>query len=333
MDLRKLTQAMGVSGYERKIGQLIAEDIKPYVDEIKVDALGNVIALKKGTGENKKVIMASAHMDEIGFSVTCITDKGFLKVRPLGGHSAFTAYMNRIRFKNGVVGLIGCSDKMDNVKAGDIDKLYVDIGCSSKEEAEKLVKVGDYACYEGEYEELPGNRVSSKALDDRIGCYVAMECLKRMDIPYNDVCFVFSVQEELGLRGARVASNWVKPEIGIALDVTPAFDTPDSVGKGNGALGKGASIKVMDNSVVCDEYLVEEMVKCAEENNIKYHLDVLPAGGTDGGAMNQSNDGVKVAGISIPERYCHCPYGIVDMNDVEACIALLEKYVNREFNF
>lgn len=331
MDLRKLTQAIGVSGYERKMGQLILDDIKPYADETYVDALGNVIAFKKGIGANKKVIMASSHMDEIGFSVTCITDKGFIKVRPLGGHSAFTAYMNRIRFKNGVVGLIGCSDKIDAIKAGDINKLYVDIGCSSKEEAEKLVKVGDYACFEGEYEELPGNRVSSKALDDRIGCYVAMECLRRMDTPYNDVYFVFSVQEELGLRGARVASNRINPEIGIALDVTPAFDTPDSAGKGNGALGKGASIKVMDNSVICDEYLVEEMVKCAEENNIKYHLDVLPAGGTDGGAMNQSNDGVKVAGISIPERYCHCPYGIVDMNDVEACIALLEKYVNREF--
>jgi endoglucanase len=331
MDLRKLTQAMGVSGYERRIGQLIAEDIKPYADEISVDALGNIIALKKGTGENKITIMASSHMDEIGFSVTYITEKGFLKVRPLGGHSAFTVYMNRIRFKNGVVGLIGCSESMDSIKAGDINKLYVDIGCSSKEEAEKLVKVGDYACFEGEYEELPGNRVSSKALDDRIGCYVAMECLRRMGTPYNDVYFVFSVQEELGLRGARVASNRVKPDIGIALDVTIAFDTPDTTGKGNAALGHGASIKVMDNSVVCDEYLVEEMVKCAQENDIKYHLDVLPAGGTDAGAMNQSNDGVRVSGISIPERYCHSPYGMVDMNDVEACVSLLEKYVNREF--
>ncbi len=333
MDLRKLTQAIGVSGYERKIGQLIAEDIKPYVDELTVDALGNIIALKKGSGKNKKKIMASAHMDEIGFSVTYITEKGFIKVRPLGGHSAFTLYMTRVRFKNGVVGVIGCNDSMDSIKAGDINKLYVDIGCSSKEEAEKLVKVGDYACFEGEYEELPGNRVSTKALDDRIGCYVAMECLRRMDTPYNDVYFVFSVQEELGLRGARVASNRVKPDIGIALDVTPSFDTPDSAGKGNGALGKGASIKVIDSSVVCDEYLVEEMVKCAEENNIEYHLDVLPAGGTDAGAMNQSNDGVRASGISIPERYCHSPYGIVDMNDVEACIALLGKYVNREFEF
>lgn len=333
MLLKDLTQAFGVSGYEKGITQVIVDSIKDYADEITVDAIGNIIALKKGNGKNKKRIMASAHMDEIGFSVVSVNEKGFLKVRPVGGLSAHTSFMNRVRFKNGVYGTISCGEGIDGIKPADINKLYIDIGAKSKEDALRLVKIGAVASYVGEYVELANGRISAKALDNRIGCYVEIEALKKMITPYNDVYMVFSVQEEVGLRGAKVAANRIKPDLGIAVDITGSFDTPEGSGKGNAVFGEGAAIKVMDGSVICDEYLVEEMVKTAEECGIKYQLDVLAAGGTDGGAINLSNDGVKTAGISIPERYAHTPIGIVDMFDVECCIDLLVKYCDREFEF
>jgi endoglucanase len=333
MLLKDLTQTFGVSGYEKGIREVIINSIKDYADEITVDAIGNIIALKKGNGENKKRIMASAHMDEIGFSVVSVTDKGYLKVRPVGGLSAHTSFMNRIRFKNEVVGIVCCGEPVDGIKPADINKLYIDIGAKSKEDALKLIKIGEIASYVGEYVELANNRVTAKALDDRIGCYVQVEALKKMTAPYNDVYFVFSVQEEVGLRGAKVAANRINPDLGIAVDITGSFDTPDGAGKGNAVLGEGAAVKVMDGSVICDEYLVEEMVKTAEQNGIKYQLDVLAAGGTDAGAINLSNDGVKSSGISIPERYAHSPNGIVDMFDVECCINLLVKFADREFKF
>ncbi len=332
MTLKELAQAIGVSGFEREVGKAIAEEIRPYADEVIIDALGNVIALKKGNGANKKVLAASAHMDEIGFIVTSVTSDGFVKVRNIGGLNVFTSYMNRVRFKNGAVGLMGCGSKIAKVEGNGIDELYVDLGCSTKEEAEKVVNVGDHCCLKGEYEELPGGRVSSKALDDRIGCWVEMECLKKMGTPYNDIYFVFSVQEEVGCRGAKVAANRIRADVGIAIDVTPSFDVPGE-NNANAVLGKGAAVKVMDSSVICDEYLVEEMVKCAKDNGIVYQIEVLPYGGTDASAFNMSHEGVKACGISIPERYCHSPYGIVDMGDVQACIDLLEKFADVELAF
>lgn len=333
MLLKDLTQAFGVSGYEKGVTKVIVDNIKYYADNISIDAIGNIIAFKKGNGANKLKIMAAAHMDEIGFCVVSITEKGFLKVRPVGGLSAHTSYMNRVCFKNGVVGTISCGEGIDGVKPADINKLYIDIGAKSKEDALSLVKIGEIASYVGEYVELANNRVSAKALDNRIGCYVQIEALKKITTPYNDVYMVFSVQEEVGLRGAKVAANRINPDLGIAVDITGSFDTPEGAGKGNAVFGEGAAIKVMDGSVICDEYLVEEMVKTAEENNIKCQLDVLAAGGTDAGAINLSNDGVKTAGISIPERYAHTPVGVVDMFDVDCCIDLLVKYCDREFKF
>lgn len=334
MDLRELSNAIGVSGFERKLGHKFEAECAPYADEVFMDAMGNVFALKRGNGgANKRTIMACAHMDEIGFCVTNVTSKGLVKVRPLGGQNGMVVFMNRVVFKSGAIGFFCNNGGTDALKARDFEKMYIDIGCSSKEEAEKLVKAGDYCCFVPNYVELPENKVSGKALDDRIGCYVMLECLKRMETPYNDVYFVFTVQEELGLRGAKGAAQRLNPDIGIAIDVTFSYDTPQEPGENEGGLGKGAAIKVMDSSVVCDDYLIDMMVKTAEENNIKFYRDIIPGGGTDAGAINQSGWGVRCAGISIPERYCHTPNGMVDMTDVAACIDLLEKYVNREFTF
>lgn len=329
MSVKELTQAFGVSGYEREIREVIKNLVKDYADEITVDALGNLIVYKKGYGENKKTIMAAAHMDEIGFQVIKIDDKGLIKVRALGGIPVAATFMNRVMFRNGTMGIFSSVAKMEDVK-NDLKKLYIDIGAQSKEEAAKYVKVGDVASYIGEYVELKDSNIVAKALDDRIGCYIMLEALKKVEKPYNDLYFVFTVQEEVGLRGATVAAARIKPDLGIALDVTVANDYPDS-GEGSNTLGGGTAIKVSDFSVICDEYLVEEMVKCCEENSIKYQLDVIDMGGTDAGAINRSNYGVKSSGISVATRYVHGPNALVNMKDVEASIELLSKYVNREF--
>lgn len=332
MLLERLTQAFGVSGFESEVAKIVIEEITGYVDEIITDSLGNVIALKRGSGEHKKNIMVSAHMDEIGFSALKITEDGFVKVKKMGGVSAFTSYMNRVVFKNSIGGIISCTEKIEKIDAADIGKLYVDIGASSKQEAQELVEIGEPACYDSAYRELCNGCVTAKALDDRIGCYIMIEVIKKISEVYNDVYFVFSVQEEVGLVGATVASERITPDIGIALDITGAFDTPDNK-EGNTVLGGGAAIKVLDNSVICDPALVGEMVLCAKDGNIPYQRDVLTGGGTDAGAINKSNMGVRACGISIPTRYGHSPHGIVSMKDVDACIALLSAFINRPFKF
>jgi len=331
MSLKELTGAFGVSGYEKEIRETIEAMIKDYADEITVDPLGNLIVYKKGSGENKKKIMAAAHMDEIGFQVIKIDDKGLIKVRALGGIPVQATVMNRVAFRNGTIGIVSSSVKIEDIK-NDIKKLYIDIGAQSKEEALKYVKVGDVACYVGEYIELKESNVTGKALDDRIGCYIMIEALKKIENPYNDLYFVFTVQEEVGLRGATVAAERINPDLGIAIDVTVASDYPNAPEVSN-VLGGGTAIKVSDGSVICNEYLVEEMVKCCEENNIKYQLDVIDGGGTDAGAINRSNFGVRSSGISVATRYVHGPNCFVNMKDTEASIELLSLYVNRTFDF
>lgn len=329
MLLKKLTQTFGVSGYEKKVVELIKDEIVDRVDDIRIDNLGNLIAVKKGYGQNKKKIMISSHMDEIGFAVMSITEEGFLKVRNMGGISVTTSVMNKVQFKNGAIGVIGYQDGLDKIEGNKINKLYIDIGASSREEALEMVSIGETASYIGEYYQLSENRVMARALDDRVGVYIALETIINIEESYNDLYFVFSVQEEVGLRGAKVAASQIKPDLGIALDITGSYDVPENK-DGNMKLGEGAAIKVMDNSVICDEGVVEAMKKTAEDNDIKYQMDILAGGGTDAGAINVSNEGVKAGGISIPTRNGHSPVSIVDMRDVRASIYLLTKFIKEE---
>jgi putative aminopeptidase FrvX len=331
MLLEKLINAFGVSGYEKEIRTVIREEIKELAEEITVDALGNLIVYKAGIGDNKKKIMASAHMDEIGFQVVKIEDKGNIRVRALGGIPVIGTAMNRVKFRNGIIGLVASTIKEKELTT-DTKKLYIDIGASSKEEVEKYLKVGDVAAYVGDYAELKENNITGKALDDRIGCYILIEALRKINKPYNDLYFVFSTQEEVGLRGATVAANRINPDLGIALDVTIANDFPNCP-EGSNKVSGGTAIKVSDGSVICNEYLVEEMISCAKENNIKYQLDVIDGGGTDAGAINKSNFGVRASGISVATRYVHGPNALISMDDTNASIELLAKYVDREFNF
>lgn len=329
--LSTMTKIWGISGQETNVSDYIIEQVKDYADSIVRDAMGNLIVMKKGYGENRKRIMAAAHMDEIGLCVLKIMDNGFLKVRQIGGVSPHTSYMNRVVFKNGTYGTVGSTEPIQNVKAGEINKLYIDIGAADKEEAEKYVKVGDCAVFCADLVPLAGRNVMAKAFDDRVACYIQVEALKQMKTPYHDVYFVFTVQEEIGLFGAVTSAERVQPDLGIAVDVTGSFDIP-GVDNGNAVLGKGAAIKMNDASVLCDVEMVEAMIQCAKDNEIAYQLDSLAAGGTDAGGINRSNAGVKAVGISIPTRYCHAPNSIVNLDDVDACIALLKAYTESELN-
>ncbi len=329
--LKELVSIQGVSGYEEKVSQFIMSQIKDYVDHIEVDAIGNLVALKRGTGENKKRIMCATHMDEIGLQIVKFTSEGFAKVRTLGGVSPITSYMNRVQFENGVMGVVANYNEIDKLDARDFKKVYIDFGLNKKEDVEKLVKIGDVATFVGNYQELTDHRVMSKALDDRAGCYILIEGIKAMETPYHDVYFTFTVQEEVGLRGATVAAEYIKPHLGIAIDITGSFDVPGDM-DGNAIIGGGAAIKVTDASVICDRILVNEMVLCAKENSINYQLDVMSGGGTDAGAINCSTTGVKALGISIPTRYGHSPHSIVSKQDLQDCVDLLAVFLIRALN-
>jgi len=328
--LKRLTDACGVSGDEQQVADILLDEARSLADECFQDALGNVIVFKQGTGAHKKRVMVSAHMDEIGFAVMAVNDKGFIRVRNLGGVPLQASVMNKLRFRHGAVGLIQTELALGDLK--EATQLYVDIGAVSKEDALKYVSIGESACYAECYAELPNQRATNKAMDDRVGCYIAIESLKRMKEVYNDVYFVFSVQEEVGIRGARVAAARINPDAGIAVDITGSSDTPGS-GDGNLVMGRGAAIKVMDGSVICDRYLIDAMMETAKDHGIRYQMEVLSAGGTDASAINQSNFGVRAGGISIPTRYGHGTNSMVDLSDVDSCIDLLTRFLDRKLDF
>lgn len=319
--IKRLTETFGPSGAEGPIREVIREEVAGLVDEIRVDALGNLICHKKGKGGKK--ILLDAHMDEIGLMVTHIDDNGFLRFGTIGGVNPFVALGNRVYFENGTFGVVG-SERIDDPKETKAEKLFIDIGAKDKKDAESKVSVGDSAAFFQPCVDL-GRRMVAKAMDDRIGCAVVIETLRRLSEPQNDIYAVFAVQEEVGLRGARVAAYGIEPDVGIAFDVTTTGDTPKGVTM-DVALGKGAAIKVKDSSVICHPGLKNYLVKLAQENHIPYQLEVLERGGTDSGAIQMTRQGIIAGVISVPCRYVHSPSEMVDMDDVEACVNLAKVF-------
>lgn len=317
--LKKLTQTDGVSGNEAAVRDVIQNEIKKYCDEISIDAMGNIIAHKNGKG---KRVMLAAHMDEIGVIATYTDDNGFIRVNAVGGLYTKDLVGRRVRFANGVVGVIG-SEEEEFEKKPRLSKLYVDIGAKNKKEAEKYVNIGDTAVFCGEYYQK-GNVIVSKALDNRTGCLVLIETMKKIKKYKNDLYFVFTSQEEVGLRGAGVAAYAVEPEYAIAVDVTDVGDTPNAP-KMAVKLGGGVAIKVMDRSILCDAYVRNKLTEVAKENKIPYQMEIMTDGGTDAGAIHLSRSGVKTGGISVPTRYIHTPSELVSEEDIKACIELAAK--------
>ncbi len=316
--LKELTRAFGPSGREEGVGEIIKKHISPYADEITSDALGNLIARKKGPG---KKIMLAAHMDEIGVIVTFIDEKGFLKFDGVGGLNKKDIVYSRVIFENGTTGVIGTiSENADR----DIKKMYIDIGAASREEAEKLISIGDMAVFSGDFINR-GDVVISKALDNRCGCAILIEVLKRVKSE-NDLYFVFTTQEEVGLRGAKGAAYGINPDLAVSVDVTDTGDTPGAAEMAV-ALGRGAAIKVMDNSVLCHPEVRCRLLECAKNMGMSYQLEVMSDGGTDAGAISLSGSGVKTGGVSVPTRHVHSPSEMINKKDMQSCTELLLEFV------
>lgn len=320
--LKDLVKTYGPSSNEKYIRDFIIEEIENHVDGIRVDNLGNLIAHKKGNG---KKIMISSHMDQIGLMVIDIDKSGFLRFINIGGISPYVTLSQKVLFENGTVGVV-YSEPVDDMSKLKLENMYIDIGAFSKEEAEKMVNIGDICIYHNGFDEND-NVVFTSYLDDRVGCFIAIESIKSIEKPKNDLYFVFSVQEEVGLRGAKTAAYGISPDVGIALDVTSHGDTPKAKTFAIG-LDKGVAIKVKDNSVICHPKIKGQLVKVAEENNIPYQMEVLEFGGTDSGAIHLNKEGVPSGVISIPTRYVHSTIEMASKKDIINCKELLVGFLN-----
>ena len=317
--IQKLVETPGPSGFEHEIRDAIKEMIGDAADEIRVDALGSLIA-RKGTKTDQGLrVMISAHIDEIGLMVTHIDKNGFVRFTSIGGVNPLTCYGGRVLFMDGTRGVIGM-DGLERGKMPKLSDLYIDVGATCN--ADCPVKVGDVCGFERPFLDL-GKRMVAKSMDDRIAAAIAIETLKRLESTPHEVHFVFSTQEEVGLRGATTAAFGIDPEVGFAVDVTRSGDTPRPSAKMATALGDGPAIKVRDSSFIADPRLVDLMVKTAEEADIPYQLEVLEAGGTDGRAIQLTRGGVPAGCVSIACRYIHSPSEMVDSDDVENAVRLL----------
>ncbi len=317
--VRKLVETPGPSGQEHVIRETIRAEVAAYADEIRVDPLGSLIVRKgQKTGEGRR-IMFSAHMDEIGVMVTHVDDNGFARFITIGGVSPLTCVGGRVLFMNGARGVIHM-EKLDAPdKMPSIDQLFIDLGASSR--ATCPVRVGDAAGFERPFMEL-GSRWVAKSMDDRVAGAVLIETLRQIKSTPHELYFVFSTQEEVGLRGATAAAFGVDPDLGLAVDVTRVGDTPKGV-KMEVSLGKGPAVKVRDSSFIADPRIVRWMADTAEKLGMPYQLEVLEAGGTDGRAIQMARAGVPAGCLSIPTRYIHSPSEMVESTDVLEAVRLL----------
>ncbi len=317
--IRQLVEAYGPSGHEEQVRALIETEIRDLADDIRTDALGNLIAFRKGRGNGRR-IMLSAHMDEIGVMVSYVDKRGFLRINPIGGVQPLHAVTGRVRFADGTTGVIGMEKQDDQSKIPVMDKLFVDVGATGPRDC--TVKVGDAACFDRQMTETGGNLVA-KAMDDRIGCAVLIAVMKALECSPHDLFFVFSVQEEVGLRGATTSAFGILPELGIAVDVTGCPDTPEAPYKMAVALGKGPAIKIKDAGMLASPKIKDWMIDTAEKHGIPHQLEVLPFGATDARAMQTTQGGVLSGCLSIPCRYVHSTSETVSYNDVRNAVKLL----------
>lgn len=328
--LAEICEVAGAPGYEKRIRDIVLREVTPLVDEVKIDNLGNVTAIKQG--KEPKKVMIGAHMDEISFIVTHIEDGGFLRFHTLGGFDPKTLTAQRVivHGKKDLIGVMGSKPihVMTAEERGKLPKTtdyFIDMGMS-KEEVEKYVSVGDVITRERKLIEM-GNCVNCKSIDNRVSVFILIEALRTLgDVPY-DVYGVFTVQEEIGIRGAQVSALQHQPDFGFGLDTTIAYDVPGAQAHEKiTQLGKGTAIKIMDASTVCDYRMVEYMKKTADKHKIEWQPEVLTAGGTDTAAIQRYSAGGSISGaISIPTRHIHQVIEMADKGDIEKSILLLQR--------
>ncbi|MCA6362336.1 MAG: M42 family metallopeptidase [Bacteroidetes bacterium] len=331
--LGTICETPGAPGHEQRVRELVLREIKKHADEISIDNMGNITALRKGKSSAKKVMIA-AHMDEIGFIVTSIDDRGFLHFIPLGGFDPKTLTAQRVivHGRKDVIGVMGSKpihmmSPEERNKVVPIGDYFIDLGLPKKE-VEKLVRVGDTVTRERALIEM-GNCVNCKSLDNRVSVYILIEMLRTLKKPAYDTYAVFTVQEEVGLRGVQASALAINPDFGFGLDTTIAFDVPGSKEHERVTeLGKGTAIKIMDSSTICDYRMVAFMRQTAEKHKIPYQMELLPAGGTDTAGIQRYNAGGAIAGaVSIPTRHIHQVIEMCNKDDIAHSIQLLTKCV------
>jgi endoglucanase len=328
--LKELCEASGPPGFEDQVREIYRREVTKLVDRVETDGMGNVIAIKNGKGKSPRKVMVAGHLDEIGFVVKHVDDKGFLRLQPLGGFDAKTLIAKRVRLRNRrgeeLVGVIGTKPVHimtddEKKKLPELDDLFVDVGLSAGEASQQiqignpvtlvqdLVKVGDYW--------------SGKSLDNRVSIYTLIEALRRAKSPKVEIYAVATVQEEIGLRGAHTAAHRIRPDLGVAIDVTLACDVPGTKPHQHiTRLREGVGIKVLDSSFIAAPKLVEHCRKLAEKHRIPHQLEILPRGGTDAGAIQRAGDAVPSITLSVPTRYLHSTVETIYGPDLEATVDL-----------
>ncbi len=336
MDLMKeLSTTPGISGFEEKIADIIKRELKDCTDSIEEDEMGNVIATKKGK-KNAPTVMLASHMDEIGLMVKYIDDEGYLRFSKIGGIND-QMLMNQsvtIHTANGdIVGVLG-SKPPHVTKAEEKDKvvksedMFIDIGAKDKEDAEKMVQVGDPITFNALFEDFPNDLIMGKALDNRVGCYVMMEVLKRVKSKAT-IYGVGTVQEEVGLKGAKTSAFRLNPDIAIALDTTLSGDHPGiKKEEAPAVIGKGPAVVLVDASgrgIITNKKIKDMLIKAGDSYEIDYQLEVSDGGTTDGTAIHLTREGIPTGVLSVPTRYIHTPVSVCSRKDIESTIELIVK--------
>ncbi len=335
--LGELSEANGAPGFEDQVRELIAREVEGHVDELRVDRLGNLVAVK---GEGRPRVMVAAHMDEVALMVRHVEDSGFIKFVALGGVSPHVLVGQEVVVEGSrgrVYGVVGSRPPhlRDQAKELRIDDLYIDVGAESRDEVRELgVGVGDFAFFSSNFRVLGDDCVMGKAFDDRVGCAVLIEVLKGLGELEGSVHGVFTVQEEVGCRGAAVAAYAIEPDVAVVLEGTIAADTPDVPAfKAVTRLGAGPAVRVMDASMIADRRLLKFVVSVAEELGIPYQLQISPTSGTDAGRIHLARAGAPSTVISVPCRYIHSPRSIARLSDIERTIELVRAVVERLHEF
>ncbi|MDD5468493.1 MAG: M42 family metallopeptidase [Anaerolineales bacterium] len=323
--VQKLVDIPAPPGYETQIRQAIRQEIEKTTKDVRVDPLGNLIAPVGVQSSSGKKVMLVAHMDEIGLMATHIDDNGYVRFTTVGWVASLYSVTGRVRFLNGARGVIGAERPQETHHVPPLDRLFIDTGATDRKSSP--VKVGDVAVFEQPFSEM-GSRWVSKAMDDRIGVAILLETLRQLRKTPHQVVFVFSVQEEVGLRGATTAAFGVDPDIGLAVDVTDTGDTPNGY-RMEVSLGRGPAIKVRDGGMLADRNVVDWMTRSAERAGLPYQLEVLTTGTTDARAVQTARGGVPTGCLSVPCRYIHTQSEMVDYNDVQACVRLLVEILSR----
>lgn len=315
--IQRLVEIDGPSGREGPVRQVILEEIEGIADQVNISPLGSIHAIRN-PGKGKKIMFA-AHMDEIGVIVSHIEENGFVRFQGIGGINPQTLVGHRVRFNDGSTAVIGVEDPGNLNQKLRLERLFLDFGCETAKECP--VKIGDLGVFHRPFVEL-GGRWIAKAMDDRIGVAILIEVLRNLDSTNHEAQFAFTVQEEVGLRGARTSAFALQPDLAVAVDVTRTGDTPKGV-KMAVKLGAGPAIKVKDSGMISDPRIVDLLVRSAERKRIPYQLEVLEKGTTDAAAIQLTRSGVPAGCVSIPTRYIHTPSEMVDQTDVENSVALL----------